>query len=56
MNQRKELHLLGPDNLIDYVWIVPIVHIHEVLVSCYERLLSQLCFQVDSQGLNPVAH
>lgn len=40
MNQGEELHLFGTNYLIDYVWIVPIVHIHEVLVSCYERLLS----------------
>lgn len=56
MDEREEFHLLGTDYLINYVGIVSVAHVHEVLVSCYERLLAQLSLQIYSQSFYSIAH
>lgn len=56
VNERKELHLLGSDYLVDYVRIVAVAHVHEVLIGCYEWLLAQLRLQVYTESFNSVAH
>ena len=56
MNEREELHLLRTDYLINYVGIVAIAHVHEMLVSCYEGLLAQLSLQIHSERFYSIAH
>lgn len=56
MDQWEELHFFRPNDLVDYVWVVSIAHVHKVLVRSNERLLTQLSLQVDPESLYSVAH
>ena len=56
VDQRQELHLLRANYLIDYFGVFSVAHVDEVLVRCYEWLLAQLRLQVNSKGLDSVAH
>ena len=56
MDEGEELHFLGPYDLIDYVRVITVTHVYEVLVRRNEWLLSQLRLKVNSKCFNSVTH
>lgn len=56
MNQWEEFHLLRSDYLINYIRIVLVTHVHEVLVRCYEWFVTQLCLQIYTESFYSIAH
>uniref|UniRef100_A0A7S3CNK7 Uncharacterized protein n=1 Tax=Strombidium rassoulzadegani TaxID=1082188 RepID=A0A7S3CNK7_9SPIT len=57
VNERHELYLLGPNDLLDHRALVIIVlQVYQVLVSCNEHSIGQLGLQVHAEGFNPVPH
>ena len=56
MNQRHEFHLLNANYVFDVRLFFFVLQRREVLVSCYEGLVTQLLLKVHTQSLDTVAH
>ena len=58
MNEGHELDLVWSHDALELVISGVVIHrqVHQVLVGCYERNVSQLVLQVDTESFNSVAH
>jgi hypothetical protein len=58
MNESHELDLIWSHDALELIISGVVIHrqVHQVLVGCDERNVSQLVLQVDTEGFNSVSH